>query len=59
MKSDLCTFKVKIANKTTINMAISTGRNLKGFIIHVISAMNYIERSKLFEEWFSAKNVKD
>ena len=55
VKSDLCTFKVKIDSKTTINMAIWTGGNPKEFLIHVISAMKYIKCSKLFEEWYFAK----
>ena len=31
------------------------GGNPKGFLIHVISALGYIERSKLYEKWVSAK----
>ena len=59
VKSDPCTFKVKVDDKTTVNAGVWTGGNPEGFVIHVISAMNYIERSKLFEEWLSAKNTKD
>ena len=59
VKSDARTFKVKIDNKTTVLASVWTGRNPEGFLIHVISAMNYIERSKLFEEWTSTRNAKE
>ena len=46
-------------NKMTVKASIWTGGNPKGFLIHVISAMNYIERIKLFEEWTSTKKAKE
>ena len=55
VKSDACTFKVKIDNKTSV----WTGMNPEGFLIHVISAMNYLDHTKLFEEWASTKNSKE
>ena len=59
VKSEAHTSKVKIDNKMTINVAVWTGRNPKGFLIHIISAMKYIEHSKLFEEWRSTKTAAD
>ena len=42
-------------------MSVWTGGNPKGFLIHVISAMamGYIECSKLYEKWVSAKTKVD
>ena len=59
VKSEGRTFKVKIDKKTTVNASVWTGGNPKGFLIHVISAMNYIERSKLFKKWVSTKTKVD
>ena len=59
VKSKVWTFKVKIDKKTTVNASVWTGGNPEGFLIHVISAMNYIKRSKLFEKWVSAKTKVD
>ena len=59
VKSDACTFKVKIDDKKTVRTSIWTGGNPKGFLIHVIHKMKYLERTKLFEEWASVKNAKE
>ena len=59
VKSEVQTFKVKIDNKTTVNTSVWAGGNPNWFLIHVISAMNYTERSKLFEKWVSAKTATD
>ena len=49
-----------INDKTTVNASVWTGGNPEGFFIHVISAIGYIESSKLFEHcWVSAKNQVD
>ena len=58
VKGEPHTFKVKINEKTTVNASIWTGRNLEGFLIHVISALNYCARNKLIKKWTSAKNEK-
>ena len=47
VKSELRTFKVKLDEKTTVNASVWTGGNPEGFLIQVISALGYIERSKL------------
>ena len=53
------TFKVKTDDKTTVNASVWTGGNPEGFLIHVISAIGYIEHIKLFEYWVSAKTQVD
>ena len=57
VKSDARTFKVKLDDKTTVTASIWTGANPEGFLIHVISALGYIERSKLLEKWVIAKKT--
>ena len=42
-----------------VNASVRTGGNSEGFLIHIISAMNYIERSKIFKKWVSAKTKVD
>ena len=59
VKSKARTFKVKIDDKTTVNASVWTGGNPEGFLIHVISAIGYIERSKLLKKWVSAKTQVD
>ena len=59
VKIDARTFKVKIDAKTTVNASVWTGGNSEQFLIHVISATGYIERSKLFEVWASCKSEID
>ena len=59
VKNDVPTFKVKIDKKTTVNASVWMGGNPEGFLIHVISAIGYIERSKLFENWVSYKTQID
>ena len=59
VNNDNRTYKVKINDKTTINASVWTGGNSEQFLIHVISAMNYIERSKLFEAFQSFKTEID
>ena len=54
-KSENRTFKVKIDDKTNVNASVWTGGNSEQFLIHVISAMGYIERCKLFSAWTSFK----
>ena len=49
----------KIDKKTTVNASVWTGWNPEGFLIHIISAMNYTKRTKLFKEWTSSKSVKE
>ena len=48
-----------MGNKTTVNTSIWTGGNQESFLIHVISALNYCVRTKLFDKWRSAKSKKD
>ena len=43
VKSKAQTFKVKIDDKAMVNASVWTGGNPEGFLIHVISAMGYIE----------------
>ena len=50
---------MKINDKTTVNASVWTGGNSKQFLIHVISATGYIERSKLFKVWASFKSEVD
>ena len=59
VKNDVQTFKVKIDNTTTVNASVWTGGNPKGFLIHIISTVGYIERSKLFKNWTSQKTQID
>ena len=59
VKSKVRTFKVKIDDKTTVNASVWTGGNPEGFLIHVISVLGYIENSKLYEKWESAKTQVD
>ena len=59
VNSDNRTYKVKINDQTTIHASVWTGGNSEQFLIHVISAMNYIERSKLFEAFQSFKEEID
>ena len=59
VKSKAGTFKVKIDDKILVNASVWTGGNPKGFLIQVISAMGYIERSKLYKKWVSAKTKVD
>ena len=42
-----------------VNASVWTGGNPEGFLIHIIGAMNYIKRSKLFEKWLSTKTKVD
>ena len=59
MKSEARTFKVKIDDKSTVNASVWTGGNSEGFLIHVISALGYNKRSKLYDHWISAKTAQD
>ena len=59
VKSKARTFKVKIDDKSTVNASVWTGGNPEGFLIHVISALGYIEHSKLYDQWTSAKTAQD
>ena len=43
----------------TVNASVWTGGNPEGFLIHVIGAIEYIERSKLFESRVSYKTQVD
>ena len=53
------TYKVKIDDKTSVNASVWTGGSPEGFLIHVISAMGYIERCKLCYSWTSFKKEID
>ena len=55
VKSKAQTLKVKIDDKTAVDASVWTGGNPEGVLIHIISAMGYIERSRLYEKWVSAK----
>ena len=59
VKSEARGFKVKIDDKSTVNASVWTGGNPEGFLIHVISALGYIERSKLYNKSNSAKIAQD
>ena len=59
VKSKKQTFKVKLDDKTVVNASVWTGGNPEGFLINVISALGYIERSKLFKKWVSARTEVD
>ena len=59
VKGDPRLFKVKTGNKMTVNASAWTCRNQDSFLINVIGALNYCIRTKLFDEWKSAKSKKD
>ena len=48
VKADPRTFKVKVDGKTTVNASVWMGGSQEGFLIQVINALNYCDRTKLF-----------
>ena len=59
VKADPRTFKVKVDGKTTVNASVWMGGSQEGFLIHVIGALNYCDRTKLFAKWRIVKNTRD
>ena len=59
VKVDLRTFKVNVDGKTTVNVSVWTGGNQESCLIHIIGALNYCNRTKLFVKWKAAKTKRD
>ena len=53
------TFKVKMEEKTTVNMSVWLRGNQENFLVHAIVALNYCVRTNLFNKWKSAKKAKN
>ena len=45
--------------KKTVKASIWIGGGQEGFSVHVIGALNYWDRKKLFVKWRAAKNKRD
>ena len=59
VKADLHTFKVKVNSKTTVNASVWMGGSQEGFLIYVIGALNYCNRTRLFARWSTVKSERD
>ena len=49
----------KVTADPSVNASVWTGESQESFLIHIIGAINYCNRTKLFEKWKAPKNERD